>query len=109
MSPLAYVINSLVNICLIGTQNFSLVLALWDAVTRPLWRMTDLVAAFLAHNSSSAVAMAILLWTPCQLALELLASAGRLLASCVVFHLTGLVLLACVLAVILIVLHPDKP
>ena len=110
MSLVAYVINSLVNICLIGTQNFfSLVLALWDAVTGPLWRMTDVVAAFLAHISSSAVAMAILLWTPCQLALELLASAGRLLASCVVFHLTGLVLLACVLAVILIVLHPDKP
>ena len=108
MSPLAYVINSLVNICLIGTQNFSLVLALWDAVTRPLWRMTDLVAAFLDHISSSTVAMAILLWTPCQLALELLASAGRLLASCVVFHLTGLVLLACVLAVILIVLHPEQ-
>ncbi|XP_008824211.1 E3 ubiquitin-protein ligase RNF26 [Nannospalax galili] len=108
MSLVAYVINSLVNICLIGTQNlFSLVLALWDAVTGPLCRMTDVVAAFLAHISSSAVAMAILLWTPCQLALELLASAVRLLASFVLFNLTGLVLLACVLAVTLTVLHPD--
>lgn len=108
MSLVAYVINSLVNICLIGTQNFfSLVLALWDAVTGPLWRMTDLVTAFLAHISSSAVAMAILLWTPCQLVLELLASAARLLANSVLFHLTGLALLACVLAVTLAVLHPD--
>ncbi|XP_015345222.1 E3 ubiquitin-protein ligase RNF26 [Marmota marmota marmota] len=108
MSLVAYVINSLVNICLIGTQNlFSLVLALWDTVTGPLWRMTDVVAAFLSHISSSAVAMAILLWTPCQLVLELLASAARLLASFVLVNLTGLVLLACVLAVTVTVLHPD--
>ncbi|KAF6105990.1 ring finger protein 26 [Phyllostomus discolor] len=108
MSLVAYVINSLVNICLIGTQNlFSLLLALWDAVMGPLWRMTDIMATFIAHISSSAVAMAILLWTPCQLALELLASAARLLASSVLVNLTGLVLLACVLAVTVTVLHPD--
>ncbi|XP_007124279.1 E3 ubiquitin-protein ligase RNF26 [Physeter macrocephalus] len=108
MSLVAYVINSLVNICLIGTQNlFSLVLALWDAVMGPLWRMTDVVAAFLAHISSSAVAMSILLWTPCQLVLELLASASRLLASFVLVNLTGLLLLACVLAVTVTLLHPD--
>uniref|UniRef100_A0A8C2WCB6 E3 ubiquitin-protein ligase RNF26 n=1 Tax=Chinchilla lanigera TaxID=34839 RepID=A0A8C2WCB6_CHILA len=108
MSLVAYVINSLVNICLIGTQNlFSLVLALWDVVMGPLWRVTDIVAAFLAHISSSAVAMAILLWTPCQLALELLASAARLLASFVLVNLTGLALLACVLAVAVTVFHPD--
>ncbi|XP_002722760.1 E3 ubiquitin-protein ligase RNF26 [Oryctolagus cuniculus] len=108
MSLVAYVINSLVNICLIGTQNlFSLVLALWDAVMGPLWRVTDVVAAFLAHISSSAVAMAILLWTPCQLALELLASSARLLASFVLVNLTGLAVLACVLAVTVTVLHPD--
>ncbi|XP_004456318.1 E3 ubiquitin-protein ligase RNF26 [Dasypus novemcinctus] len=108
MSLVAYVVNSLVNICLIGTQNlFSLLLALWDAVTGPLWRMTDVVAAFLGHISSSAVAMAILLWTPCQLALELLASTARFLASFVLVNLPGLVLLAGVLAVTVTVLHPD--
>lgn len=108
MSLVAYVINSLVNICLIGTQNlFSLVLALWDALIGPLWRMTDVMAAVLAHISSSAVAAAFLLWTPCQLALELLASAARLLASFVLVSVTGLVLLACVLAVTVTVLHPD--
>ncbi|XP_016063137.1 PREDICTED: RING finger protein 26 [Miniopterus natalensis] len=108
MSLVAYVINSLVNICLIGTQNlFSLLLALWDAVIGPLWRVTDVMATFLAHISSSAVAMAILLWTPCQLAMELLASAAHLLASFVLVNITGLVLLACMLAVTVTVLHPD--
>lgn len=108
MSLVAYVINSLVNICLIGTQNlFALVLALWDAVMGPVLRVTDVVAAFLAHMSRNAVAMAILLWTPCQLVLELLASAARLLASFVLVNLTGLLLLTCVLAVTMTALHPN--
>ncbi|KAK7799130.1 hypothetical protein U0070_011515 [Myodes glareolus] len=107
MSLVAYVINSLVNICLIGTQNlFSLVLALWAAVAGPLWRMTDVLAAFLAHLSSSAVAMANLLWTPCQLGLELLVSVV-LLAGSMLSNLTIFVLLVCVLAVTLTVLYSD--
>ncbi|XP_043854113.1 E3 ubiquitin-protein ligase RNF26 [Dromiciops gliroides] len=108
MSLAAYVVNSLVNICLIGTQNlFALGLALWDSVTGPLWRVTDVLGAFFAHVSSSAVAMAILLWTPCQLVLELVASTTRLLASVLLANLFGLVLLVVVLAVTITILHPD--
>ncbi|XP_074158490.1 E3 ubiquitin-protein ligase RNF26 [Sminthopsis crassicaudata] len=108
MSLVAYVVNSLVNICLIGTQNlFALGLALWDSVMGPLWRVTDVLAAFFAHVSSSAVAMAILLWTPCQLVLELVASGTRLLATFMLANLLGLVLLGVVLAVTVTILHPD--
>ncbi|KAM9038900.1 E3 ubiquitin-protein ligase RNF26 [Sarcophilus harrisii] len=108
MSLAAYVVNSLVNICLIGTQNlFALGLALWDSVMGPLCRVTDVLAAFLAHVSSSAVAMAILLWTPCQLVLEAAASGARLLATFVLANLFGLALLAAVLAVTVTILHPD--
>ncbi|XP_072469064.1 E3 ubiquitin-protein ligase RNF26 [Notamacropus eugenii] len=108
MSLAAYVVNSLVNICLIGTQNlFALGLALWDSVMGPLWRVTDVLGAFFAHVSSSAVAMAILLWTPCQLVLELLASGTRLLASLMLANLSGLVLLVVVLAMTITILHPD--
>ncbi|XP_020840492.1 E3 ubiquitin-protein ligase RNF26 [Phascolarctos cinereus] len=108
MSLAAYVVNSLVNICLIGTQNlFALGLALWDSVMGPLWRVTDVLGAFFAHVSSSAVAMAILLWTPCQLVLELIASGTHLLASFMLANLSGLVLLVAVLAVTITILHPD--
>ena len=62
MSLMAYVITSLVNICLFGTRNlFSLLLSLWDAVMGPLWRMPDVMATFLTHISSSAEVIAILL------------------------------------------------
>ncbi|XP_057616533.1 E3 ubiquitin-protein ligase RNF26-like [Chionomys nivalis] len=108
MSLVAYVINSLVNICLISTQNlFSLVLALWAAVAGALWWMTVVLAAFLAHLSSSRVAMANLLWTPCQLGLELLASVVFLLAGSMLSNLTIFLLLVYVLAVTLTVLYPD--
>uniref|UniRef100_A0A5F8GU21 E3 ubiquitin-protein ligase RNF26 n=1 Tax=Monodelphis domestica TaxID=13616 RepID=A0A5F8GU21_MONDO len=107
MSLAAYVVNSLVNICLIGTQNlFALGLALWDSMMGPLCRVTDVLGAFLAHVSSSAVAMAILLWTPCQLVLELIASAMRFLAGFMLANLFGLVLLVIVLAVTITILHP---
>ncbi|KFZ69183.1 RING finger protein 26, partial [Podiceps cristatus] len=83
-SLLAYLVNSLVNVCLIGTQNlFTLVAALWDSVAGPFLRVTDLLAAFLAHVSSGAIAVSILLWSPCQLAFQLL-SLGLLLLIIVV-------------------------
>ncbi|XP_019365783.1 PREDICTED: RING finger protein 26 [Gavialis gangeticus] len=108
MSLLAYLVNSVINMCLIGTQNlFALALALWDSIVSPFLRVTDLLAAFLAHVSSSAVAVAILLWSPCQLAFELLASAAKLLLSAFILNVYGLVLLGLVLAFSALVLNPE--
>ncbi|XP_050016759.1 E3 ubiquitin-protein ligase RNF26-like [Alexandromys fortis] len=108
MSLVAYVINSLVNICLVSTQNlFSLVLALWAAMAGAPWQMLDVLVAFLTHLSSSGMAMANLLWTPYQLGLELLASVVLLLAGSMLSNLTIFVLLVCMLAVTLTVLYPD--
>lgn len=106
MSLMPYVINSLVNICFTGTQNFSLMLALWGAMKGPLWRMTGVIAAFLAPISSSAEATPIL-WIPCQLVLEAAGLSCPPMASFVLFHLTGLVLLAYVLAVTLALISPE--
>ncbi|KFO14087.1 RING finger protein 26, partial [Balearica regulorum gibbericeps] len=81
-------------VCLIGTQNlFTLVAALWDSVASPFLRVTDLLAAFLAHVSSGAIALSFLLWSPCQLALELLASVTELCINIIFVNIYGLGLL----------------
>ncbi|XP_074833317.1 E3 ubiquitin-protein ligase RNF26 [Carettochelys insculpta] len=105
MSLFAYFVNSIINICLIGTQN--LVLALWDSLVIPFLRVTDLLAAFLAHMSSSAIAMCILLWSPCQLAFELLGSMSKLLVNVFFVNIYGLVLLVLIVAVTTLVLNPE--
>ncbi|KFW71011.1 RING finger protein 26, partial [Pygoscelis adeliae] len=106
-SLLAYLVNSLVNVCLIGTQNlFTLLAALWDSVAGPFLRVTDLLAAFLAHVSSGAIAVSILLWSPCQLAFELLASVAELFVSIFFVNIYGLVLLLLIIVVSAFVFNP---
>ncbi|XP_061870019.1 E3 ubiquitin-protein ligase RNF26 [Colius striatus] len=106
-SLLAYLLNSLLNVCLIGTQNLlALLAALWDSVAGPFLRATDLLAAFLAHVSSGAIAVPILLWSPCQLAFRLLASAAELFVSIFFVNIYGLGLLLLIIAVGAFVLNP---
>ncbi|KFP53000.1 RING finger protein 26, partial [Cathartes aura] len=106
-SLLAYLVNSLVNVCLIGTQNlFTLVAALWDSVAGPFLRVTDLLAAFLAHVSSGAIAVSILLWSPCQLAFKLLASVAELFINIFFVNIYGLGLLLLIIVVSAFVFNP---
>ncbi|KAM6312558.1 E3 ubiquitin-protein ligase RNF26 [Podargus strigoides] len=106
-SLLAYLVNSLVNVCLIGTQNlFTLVVALWDSIASPFLRVTDLLAAFLAHVSSGAIAVSILLWSPCQLAFELLISLAELFINIFFVNIYGLGLLLLIVVVSTFVFNP---
>uniref|UniRef100_A0A663E9C5 E3 ubiquitin-protein ligase RNF26 n=1 Tax=Aquila chrysaetos chrysaetos TaxID=223781 RepID=A0A663E9C5_AQUCH len=106
-SLLAYLVNSLINVCLIGTQNlFTLLGALWDSVAGPFLRVTDLLAAFLAHVSSGAIAVSILLWSPCQLAFELLASVAELFINIFFVNIYGLGLLLLIIVVSAFVFNP---
>ncbi|XP_061448992.1 E3 ubiquitin-protein ligase RNF26 [Rhineura floridana] len=108
MSLVAYFVNSIINICLIGTQNlFSLGLTLWETVIGPFLRVTDIFAAFVARLSSSAIAMAILLWTPCQLAFDLLASVSKLLLNVFFLNLYGLMLLSVIVVTSIFILNPQ--
>ncbi|XP_013812126.1 E3 ubiquitin-protein ligase RNF26 [Apteryx mantelli] len=107
MSLLAYLVNSIINMCLIGMQNlFTLVVALWDSIVSPFLRVTDLLAAFLAHVSSSAIALSILLWSPCQLAFEVLTSVIKLLINVFFVNIYGLVLLIFIIVVSTFVFNP---
>ncbi|KAJ1180643.1 hypothetical protein NDU88_005863 [Pleurodeles waltl] len=107
MSLVAYFINSFVNMCLIGTQNlFSVALALWDAIMGPFLRFTELTAAFLSHISSSAIAMAILFWTPCQLVFEFLLSTIKIFVNIFLLNLYGLILLLLIITVSVLLVNP---
>ncbi|NXW45038.1 RNF26 ligase, partial [Nyctiprogne leucopyga] len=107
-SLLAYLVNSLVNVCLLGTQNlFTLLAALWDSLVGPFLRVTDLLAAFLAHVSSGAIAVSILLWSPCQLAFELLASVAELFINIFFVNIYGLGLLLLIIVVGVFVFNPE--
>ncbi|XP_015505431.1 E3 ubiquitin-protein ligase RNF26 [Parus major] len=106
-SLLMYLVNSLVNVCLIGTQNlFTLLVPLWDSLAGPVIRVAELLAAFLAHVSSGAIAVSILLWSPCQMAFELLFSATDLFISIFFVNVYGLVLLLLIVVVSAFVFNP---
>ncbi|KAM4885782.1 E3 ubiquitin-protein ligase RNF26 [Sylvia borin] len=106
-SLLMYLVNSLVNVCLIGAQNlFTLLGALWDSLAGPVIRVTELLAAFLAHVSSGAIAVSILLWSPCQMAFELLCSATDLFISVFFVNIYGLGLLLLIVVVGAFVFNP---
>uniref|UniRef100_A0ABM5EQE5 E3 ubiquitin-protein ligase RNF26 n=1 Tax=Pogona vitticeps TaxID=103695 RepID=A0ABM5EQE5_9SAUR len=108
VSLVAYFINSIINICLIGTQNlFSLGLVLWETIAGPFLRIAEIFAAIVARLSSSAIAMSILLWTPCQLVFDLLASMCKLLLNDFFLNLYGLVLLTVVVATSILILNPQ--
>ncbi|NXE55005.1 RNF26 ligase, partial [Casuarius casuarius] len=107
MSLLAYFVNSIINMCLLGMQNlFTLLVALWDSIVSPFLRVTDLLAAFLAHISSSAIAVSILLWSPCQVAFEILASLTKLLINVFFVNIYGLILLIFIIIVSTFVFNP---
>ncbi|NP_001091229.1 ring finger protein 26 L homeolog isoform X1 [Xenopus laevis] len=74
----AYLVNSLVNICLIAIQNvLSAAMALWLSMVNVIFMGAELVIMLLSQFSNSAVAVSILLWTPCQLILDGFASLSR--------------------------------
>ncbi|NXD31639.1 RNF26 ligase, partial [Spelaeornis formosus] len=106
-SLLMYLANSLVNVCLLGAQNLcTLLAALWDSLATPLARISELLAALLAHVSSGAIAVSILLWSPCQVAFEVLCSAADLFISVFFVNVYGLGLLLLVVVVGAFAMNP---
>ncbi|NWH72266.1 RNF26 ligase, partial [Piaya cayana] len=106
-SLLAYLVNSLVNVCLLGAQNlFTLAVALWDSLAGLCGRAAELAASCLAHVSSSAIALSILLWSPCQMLFKLLASVAELFVRVFFVNIYGLGLLLLIILVGTFVLNP---
>ncbi|XP_032937648.1 E3 ubiquitin-protein ligase RNF26-like [Catharus ustulatus] len=68
-----FVVYNLAVVCHSGAQSLhTLFVTLWDSLPRLIFGVTDLLAVFLAHVSSGAIAISMLLWWPCHMVFQLL-------------------------------------
>lgn len=110
LSLVLYLINTVVNIILIGMQNgVSAVAGAWDAVADPVHRLVDLALTLLTFLYSCLVGASVLLWTPCQLLLDLLGALGRVFITVFMVDTYGVLISAAVISVVLLVLNPRLP
>ncbi|CAH2319512.1 RING finger 26 [Pelobates cultripes] len=106
----AYLVNSLVNICLIAMQNvFSSVLAVWTNLVHAIVTLEQLAIAVVSQLSSNAVAVAILLWSPCQHALEVVASLSQNLGIIIIKDLYMIPVLVLLILVWCLLRSPATP
>uniref|UniRef100_A0A4W5NW40 E3 ubiquitin-protein ligase RNF26 n=1 Tax=Hucho hucho TaxID=62062 RepID=A0A4W5NW40_9TELE len=109
-SLVLYFVNTIVNILLIGTQNcFSAMVGAWEAVSGPLHKALELALTLLTFLYSCLVGTSVLLWTPCQLALEFLGSLGHVFITVFMLNIYGLLLTAVIVALTLLYLNPELP
>ncbi|XP_018610633.2 E3 ubiquitin-protein ligase RNF26 [Scleropages formosus] len=110
LSLALYLVNTVVNMLLIGTQNcFAALAGAWEAVSGPLHEALELSLTLLTFLHSSLVGTSILLWTPCQVALEFLGSLGHVFATVFLLNVYGLVITLVIVAVVTLYLNPGLP
>ncbi|CAN9501206.1 unnamed protein product [Ophioblennius macclurei] len=96
LSLILYFINTVVNVFLIGMQTCAAAIAnAWEAAAVPLHRALELALSVLTFLYSSLVGASVLLWTSCQLLMDVLAA---------VFTLDGLLAAAVASPPLLLVL-----
>lgn len=109
-SLVVYVANTVVNILLIGMQNcLSAAAAVWEAVSGPLHKALDLTLTLLTFLYSCLVGVSVLLWTPCQLALEFLGALGHVFITVFMLNIYGLLLTFFIVVLALLYLNPRLP
>ncbi|XP_075047720.1 E3 ubiquitin-protein ligase RNF26 [Mixophyes fleayi] len=107
-SLVAYLVNSLINMCLIGVQQvFSSALALWFSILNVIFTGKELITALFSELSSTAVAVVILFWTPFQLAVDILVSCSMGIGIILFRYLYEVLLLMFLIWVSRMVLRPS--
>ncbi|KAM4620138.1 E3 ubiquitin-protein ligase RNF26-like isoform 2-T2 [Polymixia lowei] len=110
LSLVLYLINTVVNIVLIGMQNcFSALAGAWEAIAGPLHKALELALTLLTFLYSCLVGASVLLWTPCQLLLDFLAALGHVFITVFVLDAHGLLLTAVIVSLALLYLNPRLP
>ncbi|KAJ7997002.1 hypothetical protein DPEC_G00224390 [Dallia pectoralis] len=109
-SLVLYFVNTFINILLISTQNcFSAIVGAWEAVSGPVHKALELAVTLLTFLYSCLVGTSVLLWTPCQLALEFLGSLGHVFITVFMLNIYGLLLTVIIVALTLLYLNPELP
>ncbi|KAL0994473.1 hypothetical protein UPYG_G00122690 [Umbra pygmaea] len=107
-SLVLYFVNTIVNILLISTQNcFSAMVGVWETVSGPLHKALELAVTLLTFLYSCLVGTSVLLWTPCQLALEFLGALGHVFITVFMLNIYGLLLTALIVSLTLLYLNPE--
>ncbi|XP_061073478.1 E3 ubiquitin-protein ligase RNF26 [Conger conger] len=103
-----YILNTLVNMLLIGTQScYSAVVWICEAVCGSLQKSVELGLALFTILFSSVQSVAVLLWTPCHLILEFLWSVAHVFVSVFILNAYGLALTAGVVVATALYLNMD--
>lgn len=94
LSLAVYFVNTVVNILLIGTQNcLSMLATVCETVAAPVHKAVELALTLLTFLYSCLLGVSVLLWTPCQLLLDIItANTYSFIISAVVL-LSGVVFL----------------
>ncbi|XP_041729628.1 E3 ubiquitin-protein ligase RNF26 [Coregonus clupeaformis] len=108
VSLVFYLVNTVVNLLLIGTQNvYSVVVSMWEAVSCPLQKAVELTLTLFTFLYSSLVGTSVVLWTPIRLALEFLGSLGHIFGSVFLLNIYGLILTATIFVTATIYMNPE--
>ncbi|XP_019901122.1 E3 ubiquitin-protein ligase RNF26 [Esox lucius] len=97
-----YLVNTVINLLLIGTQNlYSVVVSAWETVSFPLQKAVELILTLLTFLYSSLVGTSVVLWTPFRLALEFLGLLGHTFLNVFLLNIYGLILMAAVVLAVI--------
>lgn len=106
LSLVLYFINTVVNLVLISTQNCLHALAgVWEVVADPVHTVLELALTLLTFLYSCVVGASMLLWTPCQLLLDLVEGLGHVFFTVFEVDTRSLLITAAFVLVILLLLN----
>ncbi|XP_076832786.1 E3 ubiquitin-protein ligase RNF26 [Brachyhypopomus gauderio] len=107
LSLLLYLVNTVINLLLIGTQNlYGVVMGVAEAVSSPLQKAVELTLAVFTFCYSALVGTSVLLWTPCRLAMDFLSSLGHIFISVFLLNSYGLLLTLAIIISATVYLNP---
>lgn len=93
VSLVVYFTNTVVNFALIATQNVYLAaVGVWQTVSSPLQKALELTLTFFTFLYSSLAGTSALLWSPCKLLLDFIASLVHMFVSIFILNVYGLLL-----------------